>query len=212
MCWRHTVSINVSSLSILGIEVASSPTGYLLSQTKYATDILFHVHLIDDKVVDTPIEFHAEFLAWDGVPLDDPTPYHELVGCLVYHTIAHNSVFHDRSKHIEIDCQFVRQHLQAGTEVYSRNLKLLVPFFDCPSIALQKIEKGSTSEASFVLATWKLRTYLRLPWRPLISVDGSTIYDLDDKFKIVRHAESWDISALEAIGQIFTPSFGRPSE
>ncbi|CAL5379656.1 unnamed protein product [Camellia sinensis] len=71
---------------------------------------------------------------------------------------------------------------------------------------------GSTSEASFVLATWKLRTYLRLPWRPLISVDGSTIYDLDDKFKIVRHAESWDISALEAIGQIFTPSFGRPSE
>ncbi|THF95185.1 hypothetical protein TEA_007095 [Camellia sinensis var. sinensis] len=72
--------------------------------------------------------------------------------------------------------------------------------------------KGSTSEASFVLATWKLRTYLRLPWRPLISVDGSTIYDLDDKFKIVRHAESWDISALEAIGQIFTPSFGRPSE
>ncbi|XP_028103059.1 uncharacterized protein LOC114302265 [Camellia sinensis] len=99
-----------------------------------------------------------------------------------------------------------------GTEVYSRNLKLLVPFFDCPSIALQKIEKGGTSEASFVLATWKLRTYLRLPWRPLISVDGSTIYDLDDKFKIVRHAESWDISALEAIGQIFTPSFGRPSE
>lgn len=29
----------------------------------------------------------------------------------------------------------------AGTELYSRNLKLLVPFFDCPSIALQKIEK-----------------------------------------------------------------------
>ncbi|KAH7847979.1 hypothetical protein Vadar_032304 [Vaccinium darrowii] len=94
-----------------------------------------------------------------------------------------------------------------GTELYSRNLKLLVPFFDCPSIALQKIEKGCNSETSFVSATWKLRTFLRLPWRPLISVNGCTVYDLDDNFRIVRHAESWDISAVQAIGQIFTPSF-----
>ncbi|KAI8547796.1 hypothetical protein RHMOL_Rhmol07G0223800 [Rhododendron molle] len=63
------------------------------------------------------------------------------------------------------------------------------------------------SETSFVSATWKLRTFLRLPWRPLISVNGSTVYELDDNFRIVRHAESWDISALQAIGQIFTPSF-----
>ncbi|KAG5232610.1 hypothetical protein IMY05_013G0036400 [Salix suchowensis] len=28
-----------------------------------------------------------------------------------------------------------------GTKLYSRNLKLLVPFFDCPSIGLQNIEK-----------------------------------------------------------------------
>lgn len=29
----------------------------------------------------------------------------------------------------------------AGTKLYSRNLNLLVPFFDSPSIVLQKIEK-----------------------------------------------------------------------
>ncbi|KAG7030293.1 hypothetical protein SDJN02_08640, partial [Cucurbita argyrosperma subsp. argyrosperma] len=94
-----------------------------------------------------------------------------------------------------------------GKELYSRNLKLLVPFFDCPSIQLQTIDKGNKSGVEFVLAAWKLRTYLKLPWRPLISIDGSTLYELDEELKIARHAESWSVSALEAIAQIFIPSF-----
>ncbi|XVE90606.1 hypothetical protein DITRI_Ditri20bG0091300 [Diplodiscus trichospermus] len=66
------------------------------------------------------------------------------------------------------DCIFEDPTIRfRGKELYSRNLKLLVTFFDCPSIVLQKIEK------------------------------------------IVRHAESWNVSALEAIGQMFTPTFGR---
>ncbi|KAL5768289.1 hypothetical protein ACOSP7_014845 [Xanthoceras sorbifolium] len=105
------------------------------------------------------------------------------------------------------DCLFEDPTISfRGTELYSRNLKLLVPFFESPSIRLQKIEKGINSKTNIVLATWKLRTYLKLPWRPVISIDGSTIYELNDEFKIIRHAESWNVSALEAIGQIFTPS------
>ncbi|XP_016650464.1 PREDICTED: uncharacterized protein LOC103318607 [Prunus mume] len=111
------------------------------------------------------------------------------------------------------DCIFEDPTIRfRGKELYSRNLKLLVPFFESPSVGLEKIEKGINTEASFVLATWKLRTYLKLPWRPLISIDGSTVYDLDDKFKIVRHAESWNVSAIEAIGQLFTPSYGRSND
>ncbi|PON73889.1 hypothetical protein PanWU01x14_054390 [Parasponia andersonii] len=99
-----------------------------------------------------------------------------------------------------------------GKELYSRNLKLLVPFLDSPSIVLQKIEKDITSETKFVVATWKLRTYLKLPWRPLISINGSTIYELDGELTIVRHAESWGVTALEAVGQIFIPSVGQLDE
>ncbi|KAL1159040.1 hypothetical protein V6Z11_A08G264800 [Gossypium hirsutum] len=105
-----------------------------------------------------------------------------------------------------LKADYENAYFVTGKELYSRNLKLLVPFFDSPSIRLQKIEKGANMETDFVAATWRLRTYLKLPWRPLISVNGSTIYELDEKLK------SWDVTALEAIGQIFTPSIGRPND
>ncbi|EYU30519.1 hypothetical protein MIMGU_mgv1a023064mg, partial [Erythranthe guttata] len=99
------------------------------------------------------------------------------------------------------DCTFEDPTIKfQGTELYERNLRLLVPFFDDPSIQLKNIEKLNLM----------CRTYLKLPWKPLISIDGRTIYDLDAAFKIVRHAESWNISALEAVIQIFTPSSETP--
>ncbi|AES61264.1 putative NTF2-like domain-containing protein [Medicago truncatula] len=91
----------------------------------------------------------------------------------------------------------------SGRDLYARNLKLLVPFFDCASIKLLKIEKEVESDTNFLRASWKLRTNLKLPWRPLIAIDGSTSYELNEDFKIVRHVESWNVSALEAVLQIF---------
>ncbi|CAL5208470.1 unnamed protein product [Lathyrus oleraceus] len=95
----------------------------------------------------------------------------------------------------------------SGRDLYARNLKLLVPFFDHASIRLLKIKKDVKSDTNFLRASWKLRTNLKLPWRPLIAIDGSTCYELDDDFKIIRHVESWNVSALEAVLQIFTFKF-----
>jgi hypothetical protein len=39
------------------------------------------------------------------------------------------------------NCNHTPKHSQTDPKLYSRNLKFLVPFFDCPSIGLQNIEK-----------------------------------------------------------------------
>ncbi|KAL5198139.1 hypothetical protein ABZP36_001651 [Zizania latifolia] len=89
------------------------------------------------------------------------------------------------------DCLFEDPTIKfRGRSRYSQNLDLL----------------GLRVETKFIMATWTLRTYLRLPWRPLIAIRGNTTYDLDEEYMVTRHAESWDVSALEAISQIFVPA------
>ena len=72
----------------LGIEVAYSPRGYLLSQPKHVANILERARLTNNKIVDTPIEVNAKYYSSNGVPLSDPTLYCTIVGSLVYLTIT----------------------------------------------------------------------------------------------------------------------------
>ena len=60
----------------MGIEVAYSPRGYLLSQSKYVAEILEWARLIDNKIVDTPIKVNSKYFSSDDLFLSDPTPYY----------------------------------------------------------------------------------------------------------------------------------------
>ncbi|GKV03587.1 hypothetical protein SLEP1_g15862 [Rubroshorea leprosula] len=76
----------------LGLEVTSSDDGYLLSQVKYASDLVSKAELNDRKSVSTPLEPNVKLTPMDGSPLSDPTHYRQLVGSLVYLTTTHPDI------------------------------------------------------------------------------------------------------------------------
>jgi hypothetical protein len=53
----------------LGIEVAYSPRGYLLSQSKNVADILERARLTDNKTIETLIEVNAMYSSSDVLPI-----------------------------------------------------------------------------------------------------------------------------------------------
>lgn len=64
----------------LGIKIAFSPEGYLLSQSKYTMDVIEHDFLTYTKSVDTLLESNTRYSPFDSVLLTNPTLYCPIVG------------------------------------------------------------------------------------------------------------------------------------
>ncbi|GKD33069.1 uncharacterized mitochondrial protein-like protein [Tanacetum coccineum] len=76
----------------LGIEVASSPKGYLLSQSKYIGDLLDRTRITDKMVEDIPIDVKAKYTLKDGAPLPDLSLYQTIMGSLIYLTVTRPNI------------------------------------------------------------------------------------------------------------------------
>ena len=57
-----------------------------------------------------------------------------------------------------------------------------------------------------ILAQWKMKGILRLPWKPVLPTwTGTTTYHRDDLGLIYKHSEAWDMSAFEAFVRTLLP-------
>ncbi|GFZ21561.1 hypothetical protein Acr_29g0007230 [Actinidia rufa] len=78
----------------LGLEVSSGITGYSLTQTKYASNLLTRASLSDCKTTSTPLEANARLTSLDGDLLSDATLYRQLIGNLIYLTVTCSDIAH----------------------------------------------------------------------------------------------------------------------
>ncbi|XP_026442467.1 uncharacterized protein LOC113342015 [Papaver somniferum] len=122
----------------LGIEVASSPKGYLLSQSKYVSDILKKARISDTDPVDTPFEMNARYTNTDSVLLDI---YRTIVGSLVYLTITRPDIVYA----VHIVSQFVSSPTTIHWAAVMRILRSL------RGTQYQSLSFPSSSSSSFTL-------------------------------------------------------------
>ncbi|GJX59951.1 retrovirus-related pol polyprotein from transposon TNT 1-94 [Tanacetum coccineum] len=76
----------------LRIEVASSPKGYILSQSKYIGKLVDRARITEKMVEDIPINAKAKYTPTDGDPFPDPSLYRTIVGSLVYLTVTRPNI------------------------------------------------------------------------------------------------------------------------
>lgn len=84
---------DLGSLSyFLGLEVTKVPQGILISQTKYAKDLLARSGMETINTCNSPCLPHHHMTKDEGTPLKDPTMYRSIVGSLQYLTFTRSDI------------------------------------------------------------------------------------------------------------------------
>ncbi|TYK10332.1 Retrovirus-related Pol polyprotein from transposon TNT 1-94 [Cucumis melo var. makuwa] len=90
---QHFEMEDLGSLNyFLGLEVSRRSDGYLLSQAKYASDLLARSGITDSNTASTPLDPNVHLTPYDGVPLENVSLYRQLVGSLIYLTVTHPDI------------------------------------------------------------------------------------------------------------------------
>jgi hypothetical protein len=122
----------------LGIEVKQLADGVVLSQTKYATDILHRVGMLSCKLVMTPLATSEKLSAHEGDPLgpEDVTKYRSIVGALQY-------LSHTRPN-LSFAINKVCQYLHKPTTVHWTAAKRILQYIKFTLTFGSKIQKSSS--------------------------------------------------------------------
>jgi histone deacetylase 1/2 len=133
----------------LGIEVKKVHDGIILSQEKYASDLLQRVNMQICKTIDTPLSVSDKLSLSDGEVLsgDESTRYRSIVGALQYITLTRPDIAFSVNK----VCQF----LHAPTTVHWTAVKRILRYLrGTISLGLRLSKSSSTVVSAFSDADW----------------------------------------------------------
>jgi len=105
----------------LGIEVKPTAMGLLLSQHKYALDIIQRAGMASCKPVDTPLSTSSKLGIVPGTLHSDPTRYRQIVGALQYLTFTRPDICYAINK----VCQFMHASTDDHWAAVKRILRYL---------------------------------------------------------------------------------------
>jgi histone deacetylase 1/2 len=133
----------------LGIEVKKVDNGIIMTQEKYATDLLKRVSMLSCKPVSTQLSTSEKLSAYVGDPLgpNDITRYKSIVGALWYVTLTRPD--------ISFSVNNVCQYLHAPTTVHCSAVKRILRYLkDTSSIGLKLRRSPSMLVSAFCNADW----------------------------------------------------------
>ena len=105
----------------MGIEIAQSSSGLVISQRKYVLDILKETGMLDCKPVDPPMDPNVKLVPGQGKSLGDPGRYRRLVGKLNYLTITRPDI----SFSVSVISQFLQSPCDSHWDVVIRILRYI---------------------------------------------------------------------------------------
>ena len=142
----------VNFVIFLGIEVAQSKDGLVISQRKYAMDILEETCLLNAKLVDTLMDPNVKLLPNQGELLSDSRRYRRLVGKLNYLTVTCPNI----SFAVTVVSQFLNSPCQEQMEAVIWVLKYIK---GAPGKGLIYEDKGHARIVGYSDADWTKFTY-----------------------------------------------------
>ncbi|KAL5713021.1 non-specific serine/threonine protein kinase [Ranunculus cassubicifolius] len=130
----------------LGLEITKTPSGLLISQSKYIHDLLNKTNMANAKPCQTPCDTKLKLDTTSGDLLADPTEYRSLVGALQYLTWTKPEIAYS----VQQVCQFMQHPRTPHLLAVKRILRYLKHSIN-QGIT---ISKGSTLLTAFTDADW----------------------------------------------------------
>ena len=131
----------------MGIEIVQSSSGVVISQWKYALDILEETGMLDCKPVDTHMDPNVKLVPGQGESLGDPGRYRRLVGKLNYLTITQPNI----SFLVSVVSQFLQSPCDNHWDAVIRILRYIK---STPGQGVLYENKGHTQVVGYTDVDW----------------------------------------------------------